>query len=120
MKKRFNGFDVSGNWQLLIDGSEDSWWDFKVDAVERILEVIKDEGENCLSDYEYEGDKLSFNELKLQLGRLPEEDFYTILDEIKAVCDFYGDFKLYNISDEDEIDFLKEEEDTDDYFDFDD
>ena len=119
MKKRFSDFDESGNWQLLIDGNDDSWWDFKVDAIERILEVIKDEGENSLSSYEYEGDKISFEELKLQLEKLPEEDFYTILDEIKNVCDFDGDFKLYNISDEDEIDFLKDEEDTEDYFDYD-
>jgi len=118
--KKFNDFDASGNWQLLIDGNDDSWWDYKIDAIERILEVIDDEGENRLSNYVYEGDKLPFEELKLQLEKLAEEDFYTILEEIKTICEFEGEFKLYNISDEDEIDFLKDEEDTDDYFDYDD
>ncbi len=119
MKKRYSDYlDVSGNWQLLVDDNEDSWWDYKVDAIERILELLDLESENGLNSYDYDGESLNIKQLKVEIETLPEEDFYTILDDIKTFCDFSGDIKLYNISDEDEIDFLQEEGDED-YYDFD-
>ena len=105
--------EFTGDWQIIIDGTEDSWWDYKGDAIERILEIIELEGEGNLDDYEYEGENITFDELKYELEDLSEEDFYTVLEEIKKECEYEGDIKLYNISDETEIDFLKDEDDFD-------
>jgi len=111
MKRKFSDYlDASGNWQIVIDGDEDSWWYYKGDAIDKILELIDSESEKGLSKYKYEGESITSEELRYELENLSEEDFYTILDEIKKKCDFSGDIKLYNISDENEIDFLKDEE----------
>lgn len=110
MKRKYSDYlDASGNWQLLVDGDEDSWWDYKGDAIDRILELLNSESENGLEEYNYEGEDLDMEDLRYELENLSEEDFYTVLEEIKKVCDFSGDIKLYNISDEHEIDFLKDD-----------
>jgi len=116
MKRKYSDYlDASGNWQLLVDGDEDSWWDSKFESIERILELFTSENE--LVDFNYEGEILNLKELKYELESFSEEDFYIILEEIKKKCDFYGDIKLYNISDEYEAEFLKDEERS--YYDFD-
>jgi len=115
MKRKYSDYlDASGNWQLLVNGDEDSWWDYKGDCIERILELLS--SESGLQEFDYEGDILDLEDLKYELESLSEEDFYTVLEEIKRECDFSGDIKMFNISDEDEIDFLKEEKE---YYDFD-
>ena len=116
MKTKYSDYlDSSGSWQLLIDGNEDSWWDYKGDVINRILELIN--SENGLDEYVYEGEILNLEDLTTELESLSEEDFYTILEEIKRSCEFSSDIKLYNISDDNEIDFLKDDEDED-YYDF--
>jgi len=117
MKRKYSDYlDASGNWQLLVDGNEDSWCDYKSGAIDRILELLNSENDNELNKFEYEGDILNSKELKYELEGLSEEDFYTVLEDIKRTCDFSGDITLYNVSDENEVDFLK---DDSDYYDFD-
>lgn len=104
-----------GNWEVEINDSTDSWWDYKTDAVERVLELIEDEKK--LDGYIFDGEEMDKEELRYLLEDMPEEDFYTTLEDIKKYADITDDIRIYNISDEDEIDFLK---DTDSFnFDFD-
>lgn len=111
MKRKIRDYlDASGNWQIIIDGDEDSWWEYKGDAIDKILELIDSESEKGLDKYKYDGEFINLEDLRYELENLSEEDFYTILEEIKKKCGFYSDIKLYNISDENEIDFLKDDE----------
>jgi 3-isopropylmalate dehydratase small subunit len=112
----FNEYS-QGDWQVLIDGRDDSWWDYKNEAINRILLVIDDEDDNTLKGYVFDGDVVTVDELKQTLDNMPEDDFYTALDDIKKSADFGGDIKLLNISDESEMDFTKED-DLDDYMEY--
>ena len=104
-----------GNWQLLENDTIDSWCYYKSDIIDRIIEII--DPEHTLNKYEFEGEKLSLNEIKYKLEGISEEDFYTALDDIIYFTNYDGDIKLYNISDENESEFLKDDETF--YYDFD-
>lgn len=110
--KKFEDFNVSDydhNWQVLKNDNIDSWWEYKSDAIDRIIEIIDLEGDNGLEEYKYEDDELTLEEIRDMLEDESEEDFYVILDELKKFSECSDDFMLYNISDEDEIEFLKDD-----------
>lgn len=117
--KNYNNFlDDDKNWQIIVNDDIDSWFNFKSEAVDRVVDIIITEGDIQLKKFKYEGDLLTIKELKKLLEELPEEDFYTLLDEIKKESSFNFDIKMFNISDDKEIDFLKDE-DYNDFLDFD-
>jgi hypothetical protein len=106
MKNYKDYFDTeTGNWQIVKNDSSDSWWEYKSDAIDRVLEILGNP-----DGFEFEGEELSLEELKYKLEDMSEEDFYTTLEDIKNFVDYEGDIKLYNISDEDELEFLKDDE----------
>ena len=48
------------------------------------------------------------NILKIEFD-MDEEDFYEKLEELKEYINYDNDIKLYNIADDDELDFLEED-----------
>ena len=78
----------------------------------RIVELLNNEGENGLEGYKDDEDyEMSDSDITYMLDDLSESDFYDKIDELKA---FVGvdpelNFKLINIDDEDEIEFLEED-----------
>ena len=98
-------------WEVKIDGKTYSYWEYKHDAIEAIVEILDTNGdENGLDGYmdeeEYE---MSRGEIADMLDDLDESDFYDKVDELKEFVGFEGDIRLVNISDEDEIEFLEED-----------
>ena len=104
--------DNENHWEVKIDGITDSFWTYKSDAIDRIVELLNNEGENGLEGYKDEDeDEMSDSDITYMLDNLDESEFYDKLDELK---DFVGvgpelNFKLINIDDEDEIEFLEED-----------
>lgn len=116
---RSDDFLNDKNWQVVIDGEVDTWCDYKSEAIDRVIEIIKEESENEIKKFDFEGEVLILERLKHELEKLPEEDFYTILDELKKETDFIYDIKIYNISDKNEFDFLNDESEYGNYLDLD-
>ena len=104
-------FEYERKWEVKVDGKHESWWEYKHDAIDQILEFLENNGDEAGFDgYEdEEGEELDKNEIADLLFDLDEEDFYEKLDEIKDFVGYDGDIKLINIADEDEIDFLEED-----------
>lgn len=100
-------------WEVRVNNETESFWEYKHDAIDQILEILDTQGENTLEEYSDEDDyEISKGELADILDSLDESDFYEKLQEIKDFVVYDEDIKLININDEDEIEFL-DEDDTD-------
>ena len=104
--------DDENHWEVKVNGETDSLWTYKSDAIDRIVELLNNEGENGLEGYKDDEDyEMSDSDITYMLDDLSESDFYDKIDELKA---FVGvgpelNFKLINIDDEDELEFLEED-----------
>ena len=104
--------DEENHWEVRVEGKTDSSWTYKSDAIERIVELLSYEGENGLEGYldedEYE---MSNSDIIYMLDNLDESEFYEKLDELKYFIgpDININFKLINIDDENELEFLEED-----------
>jgi hypothetical protein len=102
---------IENKWEVRIDDATESFWEYKHDAIEQILEILDTQGDkNGLEGYvdddmNYE---MSKSEIADVLYDLDEDDFYDKLDELKDFVGYDSDIKLINIADEDEIEFLDE------------
>jgi hypothetical protein len=98
-------------WEVKVDGEHESYWEYKHDAIDRILELLENEGdEKGFEGYENEdGEELSKNDIADLLFDMDEDDFYEKLEELKEYINYDNDIKLYNIADDDELDFLEED-----------
>lgn len=96
-------------WEVRIDDATDSFWEYKHDAIDQILEILDTQGdENGLEGYEDEDEyELSKGELADMLDILDEEEFYNKLEELKEYVGYEQDIRLINIADEDELEFLE-------------
>lgn len=101
------------NWEVKINGEikPDSYWEYKSDAVDRILELIEEGGsEEGLDGYEDEdGEELDKYEIRDLLLDMDESEFYEKLEELKDFVGYDKEIKLINLADEDEIEFLEED-----------
>lgn len=97
-------------WKITVNGKTESYWEYKHDAIDRILELLENEGdENGFEGYENEeGEELDKNEICDNLCDLDESDFYDSLEELKSYIGYDKDIKLFNIVDDDEFDFLED------------
>jgi hypothetical protein len=98
-------------WEVKVDGEHESYWGYKHDAIDRILELLENEGdEKGFEGYENEdGEELSKDDIADLLFDMDEDDFYEKLEELKEYINYDNDIKLYNIADDDELDFLEED-----------
>lgn len=102
--------DIQNNWEVRIDDTTESFWEYKYDAIEHIIEILDTGGDVSLDEYKDEDDyELSKYEIVDMLMDLDESDFYDKLEELKNYTEYNQDIKLINISDEDELEFLEEE-----------
>jgi len=104
--------DLNENkWEVKVNGKTESYWEYKHDAIDQILEILDTQSDkNGLEGYEDEDEyELSKSEICDILYDMDESDFYDKLEELKQYCGYYEDIKLFNIADEDEIDFLEED-----------
>lgn len=97
-------------WQVKINGKIESYWEYKHDAIESIVEFLDTNGdENGLSEYRDEDDyEMSTSEITDMLGDLDQSDFYDKLEELKQFVGYEGDIELINIADDDELEFLED------------
>jgi hypothetical protein len=100
---------IENKWEVRISDATDSFWEYKHDAIDRIIEILNDSGdENGLDGYQGEDDyEMSLGEIADMLDDLDESDFYDKLDELKEFVDYDQDIRLVNIADEDEVEFLE-------------
>lgn len=103
--------EIVNNWEVRIDDKTDSFWEYKQDAIERIVDIFETESEDItLEEYLIDNyDDMTKNEFVDVLYDMSEIDFYNELDNVKEFINYTSDIKLINISDEDELDFLEEE-----------
>jgi hypothetical protein len=99
------------NWEVRINGKPNSYWEYKYDAIENIIEILDSGGDNSsFDDYtDEDGEELSKYEIVDLLNDMDESDFYDKLEELKDYVGYNDEIKLINLSDEDEIEFLDEE-----------
>ena len=73
------------NWEVKVDGETNSYWEYKYDAIEAIVEILDTNGdENGLEGYEDEDEyELGSSEIIEMLEDMDESDFYKKLDELK-------------------------------------
>lgn len=98
-------------WEVKIDGKGGSFWEFKYDAIESIIEILDTEGDEAgLDGYEDPDEEyeMSTAEICDMLTDMDESDFYDKLDELKEFVGYEQDIRLINIDDEDEIEFLED------------
>ncbi len=101
--------NIENKWEIRIDDGTDSFWEYKHDAIDRILEILDTTGdENGLDDYEDPEEEYSpsLGELADQLDDMDEADFYEKLEELKEFVGYDNDIKMINIADDDELEFL--------------
>lgn len=99
-------------WEVKVDGKTESYWEYKHDAIDQILEILDTQGdEKGLEGYEDSEDnyELSKSEICDVLCDMDESDFYEKLEDLKEYSGYEGDIRLVNIADEDEIEFLEED-----------
>jgi len=98
----------AGNWQLMIDGYDDSWWDYKYDAIERIIEIL-----NIKDDFKYNfnNEDIYIDDIKYLLDESQDDEFYDILNDIKNLCNYKYEIELYNILNDDDILYIDDEYD---------
>lgn len=97
-------------WEVRVDEETESFWEYKHDAIDQILEILDTNGdENGLEGYEDPEDEyeMSKNEIADMLDDLNEDDFYIKLDELKEFVGYEQEIRLINIADDDEIEFLE-------------
>lgn len=99
------------NWEVKVDGETDSYWEYKSDAVDQVLELVEQGGsEEGLDGYEDEdGEELDKYEIRDLLLDMDEFEFYEKLDELKDFVGYDKEIKLINLADEDELEFLEED-----------
>lgn len=99
------------NWEVKVDGEHESYWEYKHDAIDQILEILDTQGdEKGLDGYEDEDNyEMSKGEIADILDDMDESDFYEKLEELKQYVDYDQNIKLVNINDDDELEFLEEE-----------
>ena len=97
-------------WEVRVDDVTESFWEYKHDAIDQILEILDTNGdENGLDGYEDEDNyEMSKSEIADMLFDMDESDFYDKLDELKDFVGYEGNIKLVNIADDDEIEFLED------------
>jgi len=97
-------------WEVKIDGETNSYWEYKHDAIEAIVEILDTNGdENGLEGYQDEDEyELSTGEITDMLGDLDESEFYEKLEELKEFVGYDQEIRLINLDDEDEIEFLED------------
>ena len=99
-------------WEVRIDGATDSFWEYKHDAIEQIVEILDTQGDegglDGYEDPEDEGYEMSEGEITDMLYDLDESDFYDKLDELKEFVGYDNYIRLINIADDDEIEFLED------------
>lgn len=97
-------------WEIKVDGKTDSYWEYKHDAIDQIIEILDTNGdENGLDGYQDEDEyEMSKGEIADMLDELDESDFYEKLDELKEFVGYENDIRLINIDDDDEIEFLED------------
>jgi len=101
--------DNENKWEVRIDDETESFWEYKHDAIDQVLEILDTNGdENGLDGYEEDDEELSKDEIADILFDLDESDFYDKLDELKDFVGYDQDIKLINIDDDEEIEFLEE------------
>lgn len=97
-------------WEVRVNGETESFWEYKHDAIDQILQILDTQGTNSLEGYEDEDNyNPSLDELADLLDSLDESDFYDTVEELKSFVVYDGDIKLVNIDDDDEIEFLEED-----------
>ena len=98
-------------WEVRVDGATDSFWEYKHDAIDQVLEILDTNGdENGLDGYEGEDEyEMSKSEICDILCDMEESDFYDKLDELKEFVGYDQEIRLINLDDEDEIEFLEED-----------
>jgi len=102
-------------WEVRINGETESFWEYKHDAIDQILEILDTQGEISLDEYKDEENyELSKGELADILDNLSEIEFYDELEKLKEYVVYSDDIKLINIDDDDEIEFLDEDDVQDD------
>jgi hypothetical protein len=99
-------------WEVRIDGATDSFWEYKHDAIEQIIEILDTQGDEAglegYIDVEQDEDfELTTGEIVDMLFDLDEMDFYDKLDELKEFVGYDNDIRLINLDDDDELDFLE-------------
>jgi len=106
--------DIENKWEIRVNNETESYWEYKHDAIDQVLEILDNQGANSLEGYKDEDDyEPSKNELADLLDSLDESDFYDMIEELKSFVDYHADIKLINIDDEDEIEFLDDIENLD-------
>jgi len=104
--------DDENHWKVKLNGEDESFWTYKSDAIDRIVELLSNEGDKGLEGYMDEDEyEMSLSDITYMLDDLNEEEFYDKIDELKEFVGAGPDinFKLINIDDEDEIEFLEED-----------
>lgn len=98
-------------WEIKVAGKTESYWEYKHDAIDQIIEILDTNGdENGLDGYQDEDEyEMSKGEIADMLDELDESDFYEKLDELKEFVGYENDIRLINIDDDDEIEFLEED-----------
>ena len=96
-------------WEVKLNGNTDSYWEYKHDAIDQIIEILDTNGdENGLDGFKDEDDyEMSKGEIADMLDDMDESDFYDKLEELKEFVGYEDDIRLINIADEDEIEFLE-------------
>jgi len=104
-----NDNENEDKWEVRVDDEHESFWEYKHDAIDQILEILDTQGEKSLDDYIDEDDyQPAKYELADLLDSLDESDFYDMIDELKEFTGYTNVIKLINVDDEDEIEFLDE------------
>lgn len=94
-------------WEVKVDDEHESYWEYKHDAIDQILELLDTQGdEKGLDGYEDDDYEMSTSEIADMLDDLDESEFYEKLEELKQYSGYDNDIKLVNIGDEDELEFL--------------
>ena len=106
-----NDEEIENKWEVRVNDNTESFWEYKHDAIDQILEILDNQGINSLDGYKDEDNyEPSKDELADLLDSLDESDFYDMIEELKEFVVYDDNIKLINIDDDDEIEFLEEEE----------
>ena len=98
------------SWEVKVNDKHESYWEYKHDAIDQILEILDIKGDqNGLDNYKDEDNyKMSKGEIADILDDMDESDFYEKLEELKQYVDYDQNIKLVNINDDDELEFLED------------
>jgi hypothetical protein len=96
-------------WELKINNETDSYWEYKSDAIDRVLELLETEGSEIDGFEDEDGEGMSSSEVCDMLCDLNEIEFYEKLEELKNFTGYDEDIRIINIADEDELEFLETE-----------